>query len=83
MEDEKKFLKNLKNQRERPIFYQIVLTYMSYNFNDKEILAELSRFFTKIDKDSDGKINKADLFLAYNEAREKITNEELEQIKIR
>ena len=80
MEDEKKILKNLKNQKERPKFYQIVLTYMSYHFNDKEILAELSRFFTKIDKDSDGKINKADLFLAYNEAREKITNEELEQI---
>ena len=77
MEDEKKFL---KNQKERPIFYQIVLTYMSYHFNDKEILAELSRFFTKIDKAFDGQINKADLFLAYNEAREKITNEKLEQI---
>ena len=53
---------------------------MSYHFNDKEVLSELSRIFYKIDKDSDGKISKNDLFVAYNEIGEKISKEEMDNI---
>jgi calcium-dependent protein kinase len=80
LEDEKKILSNLKNKPISPKFYQIVLTYMSYHFDDKEILSELSRMFYKIDKDSDGKISKTDLYIVYNEAGEKLSKKELQKI---
>lgn len=78
--DEKKILENLKNQKERPMFYQMVLTFISYNFKDTELLMDLSRIFYKIDRNSDGKITKEDLTQAYEDAGEKIKKEELEQI---
>ena len=80
LEDEKKILENLKNQKEHPIFYQMVLTFISYNFNDKPLLHELSRIFYKIDRNTDGKITKEDLLNAYEEAGEKISQNELEEI---
>ena len=80
LEDEKIILQNLKNQKERPIFYQMVLTFISYNFNDTHLLHELSRIFYKIDKNTDGKITKEDLSNAYEEAEEKISKKELEEI---
>ena len=78
--DEKKILENLKNQKERPIFYQMVLSFISYHFKDTELLIELSRIFYKIDRDSDGKITIEDLMNAYEEAGEKIKKNELEEI---
>ena len=78
--DEKKILENLKNQKERPIFYQMVLTFISYNFKDTELLMELSRIFYKIDRNSDGKITKEDLTKAYEEAGDKIKKGELDEI---
>ena len=80
LEDEKRILENLKNQKERPIFYQMVLTFISYHFNDKPLLHELSRIFYKIDRNTDGKITKEDLLNAYEEAGEKISENELEEI---
>ncbi len=80
LEDEKKILSNLKSKPITPKFYQIVFTYMSYHFDDKEILSELSRMFYKIDKDSDGKISKKDLYKVYNEVGEKLSKNELERI---
>jgi calcium-dependent protein kinase len=80
LEDEKRILENLKNQKERPIFYQMVLTFISYHFNDKPLLQELSRIFYKIDRNTDGKITKEDLLNAYEEAGEKINENELEEI---
>ena len=78
--DEKKILENLKNQKERPIFYQMVLSFISYHFKDTELLIELSRIFYKIDRNSDGKITLEDLTKAYEEAGEKINKNELEEI---
>ena len=78
--DEKKILENLKNQKERPIFYQMVLSFISYHFKDTELLIELSRIFYKIDRDSDGKITIEDLMNAYEEAGEKVNKNELEEI---
>ena len=78
--DEKKILENLKSQKERPIFYQMVLNFISYHFKDTELLIELSRIFYKIDRDSDGKITIEDLTKAYEEAGEKINKKELEEI---
>ena len=78
--DEKKILENLKTQKERPIFYQMVLSFISYHFKDTELLIELSRIFYKIDRNSDGKITKEDLMKAYEEAGEKIDKKDLEQI---
>ena len=78
--DEKKILENLKSQKERPIFYQMVLSFISYHFKDTELLMELSRIFYKIDRNSDGKITIEDLTNAYEEAGEKISKDELEEI---
>ena len=78
--DEKKILENLKCQKESHIFYQIVLNFISYHFNDTELLIELSRIFYKIDRNSDGKITKEDLMNAYEEAGEKIDKKDLEKI---
>ena len=58
----------------------MVLTFISYNFKDTELLMELSRIFYKIDRNSDGKITKEDLTMAYEEAGEKIKKEELDEI---
>ena len=80
LEDEKKILENLKNQKEHPIFYQMVLSFISYHFNDKPLLHELSRIFYKIDRNTDGKITKEDLLNAYEEAGEKISKKELDEI---
>jgi len=79
-EDEKKILENLKNQQEHPLFYQMVLTFISYHFDDNQLLHELSRIFYKIDANTDGKITKEDLKNAYEEAGEKISKDELEEI---
>jgi calcium-dependent protein kinase len=80
LEDEKEILKNLKNQQEHPLFYQMVLTFISYHFDDIHLLLELSRIFYKIDANTDGKITKEDLKNAYEEAGEKISKDELEEI---
>ena len=80
LEDEKKILENLKNQQEHPLFYQMVLTFISYHFDDNQLLHELSRIFYKIDANTDGKITKEDLKNAYDEAGEKISKDELEEI---
>ena len=80
LEDEKKILENLKNQQEHPLFYQMVLTFISYHFDDNTLLHELSRIFYKIDANTDGKITKEDLKNAYEEAGEKISKDELEEI---
>ena len=80
LEDEKKILENLKNQQEHPLFYQMVLTFISYHFDDNQLLHELSRIFYKIDANTDGKITKEDLKNAYEEAGEKISKDELEEI---
>ena len=46
----KNVLNNLKiNSRQTSKFYQIVLTYLSYNFADKEHLQKLRNIFYKID----------------------------------
>ena len=58
----------------------MVLTFISYHFNDMQLLHELSRIFYKIDRNTDGKITKEDLWNAYEEAGEKITKSELEEI---
>ena len=54
----------------------MVLTFISYHFDDNQ----LSRIFYKIDANTDGKITKEDLKNAYEEAGEKISKDELEEI---
>ena len=73
-------MENLKSQKEGPIFYQMVLNFISYHFKDKEILMELSRIFYNIDRNSDGKITIEGLTNAYEEAGDKINKNELEEI---
>ena len=58
----------------------MVLSFISYHFNDKPLLHELSRIFYKIDRNTDGKITKEDLLNAYEEAGEKISKKELDEI---
>ena len=77
----KNLLNNLKkNARKTSKFYQIVLTYLSYNFADKEHLQKLRNIFYKIDLNMDGKLSKEELFTAYKEAKINITKEELNRI---
>ena len=58
----------------------MVLTFISYNFDDMQLLHELSRIFYKIDRNTDRKITKEDLWNAYEETGEKITKNKLEEI---
>ena len=44
----KKILENLKHQQGHPIFYQMVLSFISYHFDDIQLLHELSRIFYKL-----------------------------------
>ena len=79
--DTKKILYSLKNNsRKISKFYQTVLTYLSYNFADKEELKRLRQIFYKIDLNLDGKISKEELYIAYKEAGIVISKEELEKI---
>jgi calcium-dependent protein kinase len=79
-EDDKNKLRNLKTLNKRSKFYQLVLTYLSYNFSDNKLLNELSQLYDKLDKNSDYKITKAELYKAYKEAGIPITGEELDRI---
>ena len=79
-EEDKKKLKNLKNLSKYPKFYQLVLTYLSYNFSDNKLLNELSQLYDKLDDNSDYQITKAELYKAYKEAGIAISNEELDKI---
>ena len=72
--DEKKILENLKSQKERPIFYQMVLSFISYHFKDTELLMELSRIFYKIDRDSDGKITIEERHYEWYNTTERVIN---------
>ena len=79
--DTKNVLYSLKkNSRKISKFYQTVLTYLSYNFADKEELKRLRQIFYKIDLNLDGKISKEELFIAYKDAGIQISKEELEKI---
>ena len=77
----KNILKNLKtNARKTSKFYQIVLTYLSYNFADKEHLQKLRNIFYKIDLNMDGKLSKEELYKAYKDAEISVTKKELNEI---
>ena len=68
------------NSRQTSKFYQIVLTYLSYNFADKEHLQKLRNIFYKIDLNMDGKLSREELYRAYKEAKIDISKEELNKI---
>ena len=77
----KNVLNSLKiNSRQTSNFYQIVLTYLSYNFADKEHLQKLRNIFYKIDLNMDGKLSREELYTAYKEAKIDISKEELNKI---
>ena len=73
-------LSNLKKLKKQSKFYQLVLTYLSYNFSDNKLLNELAKLYGKVDKNNDYKISKSELFKAYKEAKIPITQEELDDI---
>lgn len=78
--EEIKKLKSLKSFNQSSKFYQLVLTYLSYNFSDNKILNELNKIYGKIDINSDSKITRGELFKAYKDAEIPITQEEVEKI---
>ena len=79
-EEDKIKLNNLKKLNKQSKFYQLVLTYLSYNFSDNKLLNELTKLYNKLDKNFDYKITKAELFKAYKEAKIPITQNELDEI---
>ena len=79
-EEDKEKLNNLKKLSKYPKFYQLVLTYLSYNFSDNKLLNELSQLYDKLDNNSDYQITKSELYKAYKEAGIAISNEELDKI---
>ena len=78
--EEIKKLKSLKLYNENSKFYQIVFTYLSYNFSDNNFLNHLNNIYYKIDKNCDWKITKGELFQAYKDAGIPITLEEIDKI---
>ena len=79
-EEEIKQLENLKKINKYSKFYQLVLTYLSYNFSDNKLLNELNHLYDKLDKNSDYKITKAELYKAYNEAGIPVNQKELDAV---
>ena len=79
-EEEKKQLLKLKKLNKQSKFYQLVLTYLSYNFSDNKILNNLLNLFNKLDRNGDNKITKYELFKAYKEAGIPLTSKELDNI---
>jgi calcium-dependent protein kinase len=78
--EEIKKLKSLKLYNENSKFYQLVFTYLSYNFSDNNLLNHLNNIYYKIDKNCDWKITKGELFQAYKDAGIPITLEEIDKI---
>ena len=79
-EEEIKKLENLKKLSQKTKFYQLVLTYLSYNFSDNKLLDELNSLYNKLDKNIDFKITKSELYQAYKRANISITLNELDDI---
>ncbi len=79
-EDEVKKLKNIMLYNQSSKFYQLVFTYLSYNFSDNKLLNDLNNIYYKIDKNCDWKITKAELFNAYKIAGIPISHEKIEEI---
>ena len=73
-------LKSLKLYSEQCNFYKLVITYLSYNFSDNKLLNHLNNIYSKIDKNFDWKITKAELYKAYKEAGIPITVEEIDKL---
>ena len=79
-EDEIKRLKNIMLYNINSKFYQLVFTYLSYNFSDNKLLNELNNIYNKIDKNCDWKITKSELYNAYKIAGIPMTHEKIEKI---
>ena len=78
--EEIKKLKSLKLYNENSKFYQLVFTYLSYNFSDNKLLNDLNNIYSKIDKNCDWKITKGELFKAYKNAGIPTTLNEIDKI---
>jgi calcium-dependent protein kinase len=61
-------------------FYNLVFTYLAYNFSDNKLLNDLNNIYFKIDKNCDWKITKAELFNAYKTAGMPMTQEIIEKM---
>ena len=79
-EDEIKRLKNIVLYNENSKFYQLVFTYLSYNFSDNKLLNDLNNIYYKIDKNCDWKITKAELFKSFKAAGISISQEQIEKM---
>ena len=79
-EEEIKKLKSLKLYKKNSKFYQLVLTYLSYNFSDNKLLNELNKIFCKIDRNSDWKITRGELYNAYKDAGIYMSEEDIEKV---
>lgn len=79
-DEEKEILKELKNHSKKTKFYQLVLSYLAYNFENKKNIKRLSEMFYKIDYDFDSKINSEKLLQAYKKANIDIDPEDPDKI---
>ena len=79
-EEDRTKLINLKKLNKFSKFYQLILTYLSYNYSDNKLLNELSQLYDKLDKNSDYHITKAELYKAYKEAGIPVTGDELDGV---
>jgi len=70
----------LKELSKKSKFYQLVLTYLSYRFSDNKLLNELNQLYNKLDKNTDYKITKAELYKAYKETKIPITAKDIDDI---
>ena len=79
-EEDKRKLSSLIKLNKYPKFYQLVLTYLSYNFSDNKLLNQLSQLYDKLDINSDYKISKGELYKAYIEVGIPVTMKDLDGI---
>ena len=79
-QDDINILNNLESFPKRSKFYQLVVTYLAYNFGDKHLLNEIGKVFNKIDINSDGTLTKDELMKAYKQLGMDADKEKIKEI---
>lgn len=78
--DMKECLVLLMNYSKRKKVYQMVLAYLSHNYNNKEEVSRIKKVFAYIDLNVDGKISRDELYRAYLEVGIDVEKETVNEI---
>jgi calcium-dependent protein kinase len=78
--DSKSVLLKLKDFNVKEKFNQAVLTFLTYNFADKEEILKLQKIFQCLDENKDGKISREELKNSYHILKIDLTDREIDEM---